>query len=222
MNKMTKKIKILFFDFDGTISDAQNLSVLSLIKILEQYNYNYEKSNLKKLLGAKMPEIFRKLKIPFWRINKVRKHFFQLMAEGVEKNHIQLCVSVKPLWELKKQGYKLIVVTNSESSFIKASAKKLKVDKLFESFYTAERFTTKDKILKKLFKKYKIHPKESVYIGDRFSDIEYARSAGCYAIAIHNKCSWSNKKQIIAEKPDFIIKDFYSLKKVLKNLNSSN
>jgi len=66
-----------------------------------------------------------------------------------------------------------------------------------------------------LFRKFGVKPSEAVYVGDRFSDVEFARKAGCVAVAIHNKCSWSSLSVIKKEKPDFIVKDFYGLKKVV-------
>ncbi len=207
------KIKIIFFDFDGTISDAKRVSYESLVSVLERNGYKFSKSKARKLLGEKMHKIFKELKVPEDQISKIKKEFFKEMVKGVKQNKIKLCISVKPLIKLKEK-YKLIVISNSESSFILASAKKLKVDKLFDKIYTAEDFTTKDEFLKKLFKKYKIKPDEAIYIGDRFSDIRYAKKAGCIAVAIHNKCSWSTLKEIIREKPDFLIRDFRGLQAI--------
>jgi phosphoglycolate phosphatase len=212
-------IKFLFFDFDGTISDAHNLAFKTLVKTLDEYGFKASKKKLLKLLGSKLEEIFKALRLNAGHLDNVRRRFYRHFKKGAKNGEIKLCVSVKPLYELKKEGYKLIVISNSETSFIKTSIKKLKIPKLFKRVYGAEKFRTKDKILKKLFKKYKIEPAEALYIGDRFSDIEYARKAGCLGIAIHNKCSWSDRKTIIKEKPDYIIKDFTDLKKLLKKLN---
>ncbi len=206
-------IKVLFFDFDGTIADAKEIAFKTMLETFEKYNYNV--GLIKKLLGMKIPKILEQISVRKEQRDKIKKYFYDSLIKKVYK--LKLCVSVKPLWELRKE-YKMIVISNSESSFVRASAKKLRVDKLFNSFYGAESFSSKDKILKKLFKKFKIKPREAVYIGDRFSDIEYARKAGCYSIAIYNKCSWSSLKEIKAEKPDFIVKDFCGLENVLKNL----
>ena len=125
---------------------------------------------------------------------------------------------MKPLWELKKD-YPLIIISNSETSFLKASIKKLELKGLFKGIYGAEKFENKDGMLEKLFKKMKIKPSEAIYIGDRFTDIEYAQDAGCVAVAIHNKCSWSSLKLIKKEKPDYIIKDFRGLKKIVSSID---
>ena len=211
-------IKILFFDFDGTISDARNLVLRSLMKIFDNYGYNFPSSRIKKLLGIKIPNILQILSIKPKEMNKIRKEFYSLLIKGIYS--LKLCIPVAPLWKLKKK-YKIVVISNSESSFIKKSAKQLKVDRLFNEIYGAEGFSSKDKLLKKLFRKYKIKPNQAVYIGDRYSDIEYARKAGCWAVSIHNKCSWSNLKEIKAQKPDFIIQDFSELNSIIKKINNS-
>ena len=76
-------------------------------------------------------------------------------------------------------------------------------------------------MLKKLFKDMGIKPSEAIYVGDRFSDIDFARKAGCIAIAIHNKCSWSSLAKIKKEKPDYIIRDFRSLRKIVRELEDT-
>jgi len=210
-------IKILFFDFDGTISDARNLVLRNLMKIFDNYGYNFPSSRIKKLLGIKIPNILQILSVKPKEMNKIRKEFYSLLIKGIYS--LKLCIPVAPLWKLKKK-YKMIVISNSESSFIKKSAKQLKVDRLFNEIYGAEGFSSKDKLLKKLFRKYKIKPNQAVYIGDRYSDIEYARKAGCWAVSIHNKCSWSSVKEIKVQKPDFIIQDFSELNSIIKKINN--
>ncbi len=210
------KIKLLVFDFDGTISDARSASFKTLNKILKKHNIPLNKSIISLHLGKKIQDILSIIGVPKKNIKQLRKEFFKLLVSESMLN-LKLCVSVKPLWKLK-ENYKLIVISNSEASFIKASIKQLKLQGLFNEVYCADNFPTKDKVLKQLSKKYKIKPKQIAYIGDMFSDVKYAKKAGCISIAIHNKYSWSSKKEIIKQHPDFIIKDFYSLKRLLTKL----
>jgi phosphoglycolate phosphatase-like HAD superfamily hydrolase len=212
-------IKYLFFDFDGTISDAHSIAFKSLVQTLGEFEYSFDKTKAFKLLGNKMEIIFNQLGLSLEKLDPARKRFYKYFKSAALGGGIKLCVSIEPLKRLKNEKYKLIVISNSETHFIKASIKKLGIKKLFDKIYGAEKFTSKDKLLTKLFKKYKIAPSEAVYIGDRFSDVEYARRAGCIAIAIHNKCSWSTKKEILKEKPDYIIKDFRGLRAILKKEN---
>jgi len=212
-------IKAIFFDFDGTISDAKKIAYLSMVKVLNENKYEFNRNELLNLMGSKMQVILKKLNLKSKDLEIVRKRFYKYIIKAALDGGIKLCVSLKPLWKLSKD-YPLIVVSNSETSFLKTSIKKLKLKGLFKEIYGAEKFTKKDKMLKELFKKFRIKPHEAIYIGDRFSDIEYARKSGCVAVAIHNKCSWSNLEIIKKEKPDFIIKDFKELRKLVKDINN--
>lgn len=214
-------IKAVLFDFDGTISDARKLTFETMYSVLIEKGYDFEKKKFEHLMGVKTADILKGLDIhvDYKKINKV---FYRRVIRGAKEGKLNLCVSIEPLKELKKEKIKLIVISNSHTRFVKASARALKIKKLFKKIYGSESFNTKDEMLEKLFKKMKIRPVEAIYVGDRFSDVDYAREAGCYAVAIHNQCSWSTKAAILKEKPDFIIKDFKDLKRIVEKLNKIN
>jgi FMN phosphatase YigB (HAD superfamily) len=212
-------IKVLLFDLDGTISDARRLTHEEMYKVLKERGHNFDKKKFEELMGSKTKDILEGLNIKE-NPKKINRIFYRRVIKGAKEGKLKLCVSVEPLKELKKERIKLIVISNSHSSFIKASAKALGIKKLFKKIYGAEKFNTKDEMLEKIFKKMKVRPVEAMYIGDRFSDVDYAREAGCYAVAIHNKCAWSTKIEVLKEKPDFLIKNFSDLKRIVEKLNS--
>ena len=212
-------IKYIFFDFDGTISDARKLTYETMLDVLNRRGYTFSKFKLRKLMGAKTASILEGLGIDKREAKKVKREFFKEVVKRTNNKSIKLCASIEPLRQLKKEGIRLIVVSNSEKSFLKASIAVLKVSGLFDKVYGSSIFKTKDKLLRKLFKRYGIKAKEVLYVGDRFSDIDYAHKAHCYAVAIHNKCAWSTRKEILAEKPDYIISNFKELKKLVEKLN---
>ena len=213
-------IRGLYFDFDGTISDAKSIAYDSLIQTLDEFGYSYDKKVARKLLGWKMDRIFKGLKLPVRDLKKVSKRFYEIFTYESLHGGIKLCVSVKPLYELAKK-YHLVIVSNSETAFVKTSIKKLGLNGLFSHVYGSEKFRNKDDFLKAIFRKKKIKHNEAMYIGDRFSDVKYARRSGCITVAIHNSCAWSTLKEIKAEKPDYIIKDFYGLKKIVEKINNT-
>ena len=211
-------IKVIFMDFDGTVSDVRESVVRSLVRVLDEFGYEYDHNLIMDLIGSKMQVILRGLGIDERHLVKVRKKFYKYLRGAVLSGGTKPCVSLKPLWELSKE-YPLVVVSNANTRFIRASIKQLGIKGLFLGVYGAENFYTKDVMLRRLFKKYKISPREAMYVGDRFSDIDYARDAGCVAVAIHNKCSWSDLNAIKREKPNFLIKDFRELKRLVEELN---
>jgi len=213
-------IKAIFFDFDGTISDAKGIAFSSAVRVLNEFGYKFSEAKLRKLMGTKMHIILKELGVPVNKVQKVRKKFYKYFTAAAVAGGIKPCVSLKPLWELKKD-YPLIVVSNSHTSFLRASIKKLKLSGLFKGVYGAEKFRHKDEMLERLFRKMGIKASEAIYVGDRFSDVEFARDAGCVAVAIHNKCAWSSLAVIKKEKPDYIVRDFRGLRKVVGECNNS-
>ena len=148
----------IFFDFDGTISDAKKLTYGVFSEILDSHKYNYSKQKLKNLMGAKTPEILKGLEIEGANVNEIRREFFKKAVNKASEKNLKLCADIKPLYNLKRKGYKLIVVSNSEKSFLKKSIKVLDIKNLFDKIYGSENFKTKDALLKKLLKKYGYPP----------------------------------------------------------------
>lgn len=211
-------VKYLFFDFDGTISDARKLTYEAMIHVLDSFYFHYSKSKVKTLMGYKIQEILKRLGIKKVSASKIRRKFYSAIINKRKLSKLKLCCDVSPLWSLKKKGYRLIIVSNSESSFLNASIKQLNLEGLFYEVYGSESFKTKDLMLRKLLKKYNLNSKETFYIGDRFSDIDYARLVKMNSIAIYNKCSWSSKKVLLKEKPDYLISNWDDLKFILENI----
>ena len=214
-------IKAVFFDFDGTVSDAKSIAYNSMVRALEDFVYKFDTRLLRKLMGMKMHLILKELKLETKDTEIVRKRFYKYFIKGAVEGEIKPCVSLKPLWEMKRDGMPLIVISNAKTSYLRASIKTLEIRGLFDNIYGSEKFSTKDDLLEKLFKKMRIKPSEAMYVGDRFSDVDFARKAGCVAVAIHNKCSWSSLNLVKKEKPDYIVRDFYGLRKIIRELNKA-
>jgi HAD superfamily hydrolase (TIGR01549 family) len=216
-NIFRRKEKYIFFDFDGTICDAHEIGLRSFVKVLDEYECKADKKSILKLMGTKLEHMLKEIGLNPGHIDSARRKFYKYFRKEVADGKAKLCVPIKPLWDISKE-YNLIIISNSESRYVKASIKKLGMKGLFKKVYGAEKFTSKDEILTKLFKKYKLNPSKTLYVGDRFSDIEAAHSAKCLGVAIHNKCSWSGIKTIRQVNPDYVIKDFTELKKILQKI----
>ena len=164
-----------------------------------------------------MDVIFRELKLPKKDMGAIRNEFYERMIKSIKKNGTRTCSSIDPLRELKKE-YDLVIVSNSEMRLIDISMKKLGIRKLFKEVCSAEMFSVKNVELKKLFRKYGMKSRESIFVGDRFSDAVFAKKAGCISVIVHNRCSWSTLEEVLQVRPNFIVKDFEELAKVVKKI----
>lgn len=216
-----KMIKAVFLDFDGTVSDAREISFKAFCKTFEYFGWDFDRESLREVLGTKMGETLKSLGIKADDIEAVRDKFYEYFIRLAREGGISPCVSLKPLWEMKKKGLVLTVISNSRIDFLEASLKVLGIEGLFDEVYGAESFGGKDEMLRALFKRMGLKSSEVVYVGDRFSDVRFAREAGCFAVAIHNKCAFSALEKIREERPDYIVRDFYGLRRVLREINAS-
>jgi phosphoglycolate phosphatase-like HAD superfamily hydrolase len=212
-------VKAVFFDFDGTVSDAKGIAFRSIVKTLKEFGYKFSEEKLMELLGVRAEIMFRMLGLRVNNIEEIKNKFYEYFISSAKNGGIRPCVSLKPIWKMKKDGMPIFVVSNSRSDFLRASMKELNILGLFDEIYGSEKFKSKDLILKKLFREMKILPGEAIYVGDRFSDVEFAKKVGCISVAISNRCSFSSRARLEEEKPDYIVRDFYGLKKIVYGLN---
>ena len=205
--------KLILIDFDGTIVDSKKFHKKGLIESLNKNNIKFNKKQIPRFLGEKTITILRQLKI--------NKNKTKLIIEGINQEKIEHLNDIKltkpPLFFEKLSKKKpTIIISNAEGDFIKKSLRNLKINKYFKNILGAENFKDKADGIKKMFKKYKIKPKQAVYIGDRYSDVIYGKRAGVKTIAISNKYSWSTKKELKNQNPDYLIKDLSDLNKIIR------
>lgn len=214
-------IRAIFFDFDGTISDSKRIAIKSLVQTLNEFGYDVDRKKLMELLGVKMARMLKLLKLSGGpkvdekMLKKIKNRFYKHFTAAAIGGGIRPCVSLSPLWKLKEEGMPMFVVSNSKKSFLRASVKVLGIKGLFGRVYGAEDFELKDGMISGLIKKLGLKPREVVYVGDRFSDVDAAKKAGCVSVGIHNAGSFSTFDEIMRVGPDFLVRDFWGLRRVV-------
>jgi len=205
-------IKLVVFDFDGTLTDNQKIIFNIIKKSVIKAGYKLPKNYLYEM--GNMPLLAHLHKIGI-------KKDAASIADEIKNNFIQESKKVKPvknirsLREIKKNK---IILTNNDERYVRAILKRFKVD-FFNEIHGGGK--AKDKVghLKLLLKKKKVNVKEAVYVGDKNYDAYVARKVGCISVVVSTKASWSPRKDIIESKPDFIIDDLSKLKNIINKLD---
>ena len=207
-------IKVVVFDFDGTLANTREL----VLKIIKRHfgNFNYKVS--KKVWATLGDDSLE----GFISSSGIKKELVNLLAKLIKrdflKEHKEItgCSNLKKIKRIKQRK---IVVSNNTERFINESLGFLKVD-FFDEVYGANNFKNKEHCLNKILRKYKLKPEEMVYVGDRPVDVRVAKKVGCFSVVVSNRCSWSNRENLLKEEPDVIVGDLGKLKRVVKKLNS--
>ena len=214
-----KKIKIVIFDFDGTIANTLPFSFqkfLEMAKLLQIDNLS-DKQIIKEIRSKSYQELLRGsfkeawLKLPFV-INIIKN-----MQEELEKEmeNIKFFPGVKKfLFDLKKEGYKLAIISSNKKENIDKFIKFNKLD-IFDFVHGKTDLFGKAVYLKKFLKDFNLEKSEVIYIGDEIRDVESCKKVGIKMIGV----SWGLHTVEALKKNgvDYIVKKPLEILQIIKN-----
>lgn len=201
--RKTMSVKIILFDFDGTLADTLDAIVRITNHLAGDFGFQpatpQDIENLRNLTSL---QIVKNSGIPLIKIP------FLLHRVKIELNHeIQQLKPIEGikevLIELKKLGYKLGIVTSNSEENVKLFIEKNGWQNLFEYLYSTTTLFGKSQVIKKFLDREKINLKDAIYVGDETRDIEAAKKINIKVVAV----SWGfNSKQVLVDShPDFAI-----------------
>lgn len=203
-------IRLVIFDFDGTIVDSKAVYYGSIGSYLGNLGFSRKRITQTIDLGLNLGETLKRFipsAISRWFIRrKIMKDVLR------ESEKVKKCHDVGHIRDIKTRK---ILISNSLSEFVIPVLRHLKIKALFKEVYCADDFDDKTKFIKMYLKIHGIRPNECFYVGDRVADIEVAKKIGCHSAIVSGKCSWNSKKELMRAKPEFIIPDLALLDKII-------
>ncbi|MCT7970945.1 HAD-IA family hydrolase [Laspinema olomoucense] len=196
-------VRIILFDFDGTIADTLD----SIVKITNRLagEFGYKKTtqeDVEYLRNMNSMQIIKTSGIPIFKVP------FLLQMVKLELNHeIQNLKPIPGIVEalqiLNHKEYKLGIVTSNSLENVKGFLERNEMTKLFSFIHAGSTLFGKNKVIKNFLKKEGIPPENVIYIGDETRDIEAAKKAKIKVIAV----SWGfNSKTVLSKhNPDIAI-----------------
>lgn len=207
-------MKLLIFDFDGTIVDSKALYYRVIYNQLKILGFSYKQVDKAIDLGLSLRKTLRNLGLPFIDSWFMHKKIMKNIESHI--NEIKKCRDVDEIKQLNnKNKTEKILISNSLKEFVMPVLKHLKLKQCFQEIYGSEDFTDKEEFIKDYLKQKRIRKQDCYYIGDRTADVKLARTVNIQSIIIAGKCAWDSRAEILEEKPDFIIDDLKDLKKIL-------
>ncbi|MFH1767577.1 MAG: HAD family hydrolase [Candidatus Omnitrophota bacterium] len=177
---MTRKIekKLFIFDLDGTLADAYRAIEKSLNFALEKFAYKpVAFSEVKKKVGGGdrlfIEEFFLPKDVePALAIYR-RDHKETLKAYSRCRPYAKML-----LLRLRRRGKKIAIASNRPFAYTDIVLKKTGIKKYIDDTLCADmvkRRKPHPEMLRLLLKRFRLKPKEAVYIGDMAIDLEAAR-----------------------------------------------
>lgn len=212
----------LIFDYDGVIANSKEAWLHSFKRAMERLGYKAEISQAEflKKAGPKTKETIESF-LPEKDKHKGAegKEIIDeiVSTEGVEK--ATLCSNVTTmLSKLKKAGYSINLLTNSDAAFVYPGLKKFRLDRgVFDLVITADDpFQKKEAAIEFIATANEVETRDCIYVADRPHDAEIAHNVGAKIIGISNATAWATESEMKKAKPDFLIHDLAELPALLE------
>lgn len=205
-------IKLVVFDFDGTLADTKSLLLELLVKNLPEYKL--DAGFLRDFGNRPFQETLVQIGVEQKVLSTIAKRTKIDIAASAKR-----AVLVPGIEKLEEIGKPKVILSNSVGEFI-SKALKINGINIFEKVIASEQFNHKDEAFKKLMKEYGAKGKEVVYVGDRPVDCELARRMKCICVLISQKASWSPLEDLLEAKPDYLISNISDLREIIDSLDS--
>lgn len=171
------KYKYVFFDFDGTLADTEEVNFVIYQKLAEKYNLRNitldELGHLKKMSAKEIIEYVevKKRYLPF-----MLKRGKKLLTQDIRS--VKLCKSdiFDTIKQIKSLGIKVAIITTNSKTNVKIFLEEHNAD--YFDFISSSTMFGKESKMRKIMKKEKLKKSEVLYVGDEIRDIHASNRAG--------------------------------------------
>jgi phosphoglycolate phosphatase len=196
-------VKLILFDFDGTIADTYHTFVEITNNLAEEFGYQpVTPEEVEQLRNLSSREIVNNSGISPLKLFCVLRRIRQELNKKVSKlkpiEGIEIYLS-----QLKEGGYQLGIVTSNRQDNVLAFLNNNKLGSLFSLIYSGTSLFGKHKVINRILWQNHLKPNEVIYVGDETRDIDAAKQSKVKVIAV----AWGfNSPAILAQhQPDFLI-----------------
>ncbi|KAF5033166.1 Phosphoglycolate phosphatase [anaerobic digester metagenome] len=171
------RYKYVFFDFDGTLADTEEVNFVIYQKLAEKYNLRNitidELGHIKKMSAKELMAYveLKKRYLPF--MLKRGKNLLKQDMKNIKPCKPDILSTVA---ELKKMGIKTAIITTNSKTNVEMFLEKN--DAYIFDFIASASMFGKETKMRRIIKKEKLRKNEVLYVGDEIRDINAAKNAG--------------------------------------------
>lgn len=133
------KIKAILFDFDGVIVNTEPLYDEYMTEVEKRYNLGIENFAYK-IKGTPTPDILQRY-FSHLGEDEIKKFEEKLLQFEINMDFPPIAGAINFIFQLKKEGYKVGLVTSSQQVKMNKALSKLNLVGVFDTEVTADRIT---------------------------------------------------------------------------------
>ena len=210
---MTRKYKLIIFDWDGTIVNSTGL-IVSAIKeaaISKTININDEKK-IYDIIGLGLDQAFSKLFANLSRHEIIELQHLYKEAYLKKVNSISLFDGISTgINDLHRRGYKLAIATGMSRRGLNRALKQSGLESFFAVTKTVDECFSKPhpQMIEEILEFYMVESHEAILVGDSSYDLEMAMNAGVDSIGVTYGSHAS--EELIQYKPKVLVDNAYEI-----------
>ncbi len=183
-NHKRMTIKLVIFDFDGTIAQTQDAIIGIINQLAPEFGYApLSEAKIEHFRHLTAKEIIKQSDVPLWQVPFLVRRIRQELKQQITLIQATLGIE-QALEQLKQQQYYLgILTSNSEEN----ACQFLRHHGLLHYFNFVESSSYlwgKDKVIKRLINERNLSPEAVMYVGDEIRDITAAHQSGVKVTAV--------------------------------------
>ena len=196
-------IKVIVFDFDGTLADTFNAIVRIANRLADDFGYKpLMPSDIEQIRNLSTRQIIQQAGLPLFKIPFLLKRIKSELHKDIE--------SLKPVYgipellkELKNQGKIIGILTSNTEKNVKTFLKIHALESFFSFIDSEATIFGKSSALKKLINDNHFQPNFLVYIGDETRDIAASKKINIKVVAV--TWGFNSSDALIKYNPDFLV-----------------
>lgn len=207
-------LKMIIFDFDGTIADTLERGRIILNQLAEEYKFQpLKKEDLPRAKGMTLSEFIAFLKVPKRKVPVILSRGKRMLRENMAEIQVHQGMD-QTLYRLQDDGWKMGILTSNSAENVQIFLDKHALN-MFEFVSSVRKLTGKHKHLKAILRTFSLKTEEALYIGDETRDVKSALKAGVPVAA----CTWgfNNEPSLAAQNPTFMVREPHEIMDLVYN-----
>jgi HAD superfamily hydrolase (TIGR01509 family) len=194
------KLRAVIFDWDGTLVDTAEASYRCYVRLFDELGVAFDREAYARTYSPNWYQTFRALGVPEERWDHADTRWLTHFAE----ERVELIDGVRDvLRELAGRGIDAAIVTSGSRDRVTREIQAHGLAETIRECVCGSDVAQKKphpEALQLCIERLRIDPGEAAYVGDSPEDIEMARAAGVFAVAVPG--GYPNREALMASRPD--------------------
>ena len=200
---MNAAFRAILFDWDGTLVDTAEASFRCYVRMFARFGIDFDRAMYERTYSPNWYRTFELLGLAREHWNDADDAWLEHFAEET----IELIADAREALEhLGERGVARGIVTSGSRGRVLRELAAYGVAHHFDEVVfgcDVEHKKPHPASLYLCLERLKVAPKDAAYIGDSPEDVEMARAAGVFAVAVPG--AYPNREQLLASKPDLVM-----------------